>query len=162
VADLHRRLATAHEKLGRDEAAYQTLVAADRLHRGHLLIKLALGENRYKARRWREAALHFAPLASHEDAPRYPSEVAQGLYHAAAVGAAQPLEARHVPLLDKLLARQDLARDHAGAARTAELMAAFGATPADRAARYLRAARDYLAAGDATRARAAADRAVDS
>jgi tetratricopeptide (TPR) repeat protein len=252
VADLHRRLATAHEKLGRDEEAYQTLVAADRLHRGHLLIKLALGENRYKARRWREAALHLAPLAGHDDAPRYPSEVAQGLYHAAlaeirslrpekapplyaralelkpgyapalqalaevameqgdhrraadlltrqatatddpadrmrlfealgdmalrmlkdderartcyaaAVAAAQPLEARHLPLLDKLLARQDLARDNAGAARTAELMAAFGATPADRAARYLRAARDYLAAGDTTRGRAAADRAVDS
>jgi tetratricopeptide (TPR) repeat protein len=252
IADLHRRRAHAHEKLGRDEDAYQTLVAADRLHRGHLLIKLALGENRYKARRWREAALHLAPLANHEDAPRYPSEVAQGLYHAAlaeirslrpekapplyarvlelkpqyapalqalaevameqgdhrraadlltrqatatddpaermrlfealgdmallmlhdeerartcfaaAVSAAQPLEARHVPLLDKLLERQDLAGDHAGAARTAELMAAFGATPADRAARYLRAARDYLAAGDATRGRAAADRAVDS
>ncbi|HEX3761526.1 MAG TPA: hypothetical protein VHW23_22670, partial [Kofleriaceae bacterium] len=252
IADLHRRLATAHEKLGRDEEAYQTLVAADRLHRGHLLIKLALGENRYKARRWREAALHLAPLASHEDAPRYPSEVAQGLYHAAlaeirslrpekapplytralelkpqygpalqalaevameqgdhrraadlltrqatatddpaermrlfealgdmallmlkdeerartcftaAVAAAQPLEARHVPLLDKLLERQDLAGDHAGAARTAELMAAFGATPADRAARYLRAARDYLAAADPVRARGAADRAVDA
>jgi tetratricopeptide (TPR) repeat protein len=252
IADLHRRLATAHEKLGRDENAYQTLIAADRLHRGHLLIKLALGENRYKARRWREAALHLAPLAGHEDAPRYPSEVAQGLYHAAlaeirslrpekapplyvralelkpayapalqalaevateqgdhrraadlltrqatatddpaermrlfealgdmalrmlkdeeraracyaaAVAAAQPLEARHVPLLDKLLERQDLAGDRAGAARTAELMAAFGATPADRASRYLRAARDYLAAGDPTRARAAADRAVDS
>jgi len=68
----------SHEKLGRDEDAYQTLVAADRLHRGHLLIKLALGENRYKARRWREAALHLAPLAGHdEDAPLYPSEVAQ-------------------------------------------------------------------------------------
>ncbi|TMQ19167.1 MAG: tetratricopeptide repeat protein, partial [Deltaproteobacteria bacterium] len=252
IADLHRRLANAHEKLGRDEEAYQTLVAADRLHRGHLLIKLALGENRYKARRWREAALHLSSLANHEDAPRYPSEVAQGLYHAAlaeirslrpekapplytralelkpqyapalqalaevameqgdhrraadlltrqatatddpaermrlfealgdmalvmlqdedrartcyaaAVAAAQPLEARHVPLLDKLLVRQDLAGDHPGSARTAELMAAFGATPADRAARYLRAARDYLAAGDRVRARSAADRAVDS
>ncbi|HMG56131.1 MAG TPA: hypothetical protein VK601_21680, partial [Kofleriaceae bacterium] len=252
IADLHRRLANAHEKLGRDEEAYQTLVAADRLHRGHLLIKLALGENRYKARRWREAALHLAPLAGHDDAPRYPSEVAQGLYHAAlaeirslrpekapplyaralelkpqyapalqalaevameqgdhrraadlltrqatatdepaermrlfealgdmallmlhdderartcyaaAVAAAQPLEARHIALLEKLLARQDLAGDHAGAARSAELMAAFGASPADRAARYLRAARDYLAAGDAVRARSAADRAVDA
>ena len=60
IAELHRRLAHAHEKLGRDEDAYQTLVAADRLHRGHLLIKLALGENRYKARRWREAALHLS------------------------------------------------------------------------------------------------------
>jgi tetratricopeptide (TPR) repeat protein len=252
IADLHRRLATAHEKLGRDEDAYQTLVAADRLHRGHLLIKLALGENRYKARRWREAALHLSPLAGHDDAARYPSEVAQGLYHAAlaeirslrpekapplyaralelkpayspalqalaevameqgdhrraadlltrqatatddpaermrlfealgdlalsllrdddrartcfaaAVAAAQPLEARHVPLLEKLIERQDLAGDHAGAARTAELMAAFGATAAERAARHLRAARNHLAAGDVVRARAAADRAVDS
>src|SRR5207237_2931498 len=42
-----------------------------------------IGENRYKARRWREAALHLSPLATHEDAARYPSEVAQGLYHAA-------------------------------------------------------------------------------
>ena len=83
IADLHRRMATAHERLGRDDDAYQTLVAADRLHRGHLLIKLALGENRYKARRWREAALHLSPLAVHEDAARYPTEVAQGLYHAA-------------------------------------------------------------------------------
>jgi tetratricopeptide (TPR) repeat protein len=252
VADLHRRLATAHEKLGREEDAYQTLVAADRLHRGHLLIKLAIGENRYKARRWREAALHLSPLAQHEDAAKYPSEVAQGLYHAAlaeirslrpekapalyeralelkpnyspalqalaeiameakdykraadlltrqataaedatervrlfealgdmsmlmlqdeerartcfaaAVASAQPLEAKHVPLLEKLLERQVLAKDLAGSARTAELMAAFGATPVERAARHLRAAQDYLAAGDRMRARAAADRAVES
>src|SRR5262245_34586448 len=41
-------------------------------------------------------------------------------------------------------------------------MAAFGATPADRAARHLRAARDYLTAEDVVRARAAAERAVES
>jgi len=251
VADLHRRLATAHEKLGRDEDAYQTLVAADRLHRGHLLIKLALGENRYKARRWRESALHLSPLAQHEDGARYPTEVAQGLYHAAlaeirslrpekapalyeralelkpnyapalqalaeiameqgdakkaadlltrqatatedpaerlklfealgdmslrmltdeerartcyaaAVASAQPLEAKHVPLLEKLLDLQNKANDLAGSARTAELMAAFGATPADRAARHLRAAHDYIAVGDKVRARQAAERAVE-
>jgi tetratricopeptide (TPR) repeat protein len=252
VADLHRRLATAHEKLGRDEDAYQTLVAADRLHRGHLLIKLAIGENRYKARRWREAALHLSPLAAHEDGNRYPSEVALGLYHgalaeirslrpenapplytralelkpnfapalqalaeiameqgdhkraadlltrqatatedagermrlfealgdmalmilhdeerartcfAAAVAAAQPLEAKHLPLLEKLLERQNLAGDLPGSARTAELMASFGATPGDRAALHLRAAYDYVAAGDRIRARAAAERAVEN
>jgi tetratricopeptide (TPR) repeat protein len=252
VADLHRRLATAHEKLGREEDAYQTLVAADRLHRGHLLVKLAIGENRYKARRWREAALHLSPLAQHDDAQKYPSEVAQGLYHAAlaeirslrpekapalyqralelkpnyspalqalaelamergehktaadlltrqatatedpaerlrlfealgdmslmmlhdderaltcyaaAVASAQPVEAKHVPLLEKLLERQVLAHDLAGSARTAELMAAFGASPAERAARHLRAANDYLAAGDRLRARAAAERAVEN
>ncbi|HEX4449544.1 MAG TPA: tetratricopeptide repeat protein [Kofleriaceae bacterium] len=252
IADLHRRLATAHERLGRDEDAYQTLVAADRLHRGHLLIKLAIGENRYKARRWREATLHLSPLAAHDDAQRYPSEVAQGLYHAAlaeirslrpekapalyqralelkpnfapalqalaelameqgdhkkaadlltrqatatedpgermrlfealgdmammilqdderaracfaaAVAAAQPLEAKHLPLLEKLLARQDQAGDLAGCARTAELMAAFGATAVERAERHLRAAHDYFAAGDKVRARAAAERAVEN
>lgn len=252
TADLQRRLASAFEKLGRDEEAYQTLLAADRLHRGHLLIKLALGENRYKARRWREAALHLAPLGAHEEAARYPQEVAQGLYHAAlaeirslrpekaqplylkalelkpnfapalqalaevameqgdhrqasdlltrqaaatddpaekmrlyealgdmalmmmndeeraracfaaAVAAASPLEARHVPLLEKLLARQDHTGDRAGAARTSELMAAFGNNAAERAARYLRAAAGYRAVNDLTRARAAADRAVDA
>ncbi|HEU0030480.1 MAG TPA: tetratricopeptide repeat protein [Kofleriaceae bacterium] len=252
IADLHRRLANAYEKLGRDEDAYQTLVTADRMHRGHLLIKLALGENRYKARRWREAALHLSPLAAHEDAERYPSEVAQGLYHAAlaeirslrpekapplyaralelkpnygpalqalaeiameqgdhrraadlltrqatatetpeermklfealgdmatlllkdeerartcyaaAVNAAQPLEARHIPLLEKTLDLQQRANDLVGSGRTLELMAAFGTTPADRATRYIRAARDYLAGGDRERARAAAERGVEA
>jgi Tfp pilus assembly protein PilF len=252
AADLHRRLAGAYERLGREEDAYQTLLAADRLHRGHLLIKLALGENRYKARRWREAALHLSALATHESADKYPAEVAQGLYHAAlaeirslrpekapplyhralelkanyapalqalaeiameqgdyrkaadlltrqatatedpaersrlfealgdmavmmlhdeeraricydaAVQAAQPLEARHIPLLEKLLERCDLAGDHLGAGRTAELMAAFGASPAERAARLVRAAQDYLAGQDRDRARAAAERAAQA
>ena len=250
IAELHRRLAQAYEKLGRDDDAYETLLTADRLHRGHLLIKLALGENRYKARRWREAALHLGALASHEEATRYASDVAQGLYHAAlaeirslrpekapplyaralelrpnyapalqamaelameqndprraadlltrqamatddpaermrlfealgdmalmmlsdesrarvcyeaAVTAAQPLEAKHVPLLEKLLERQDLAGDHLGAGKTAELMAAFGTTAAERGARLARAAGDYLAGGDHERARAAAERAI--
>ena len=250
TADLHRRLAACYEQLGRDDAAYETLLTADRLHRGHVLVKLALGENRYKAKRWREAALHLSALAAHDEAPRYATEVAQGLYHAAlaeirslraekapplyaralelrpnygpalsamaelameandparayelltrqavatdepserlrlfealgdmalmmlsdedkarvcfeaAVAAASPLDAKHVPLLEKLLERQDLAGDHAGAARTAELMAAFGATAADRAARLDRAARDYLVAGDRDHAREVALRAV--
>ncbi len=250
TAELHRRLAQAYEKLGRDDDAYETLLTADRLHRGHLLIKLALGENRYKARRWREAALHLSALATHEDAPRHASDVAVGIYHAAlaeirslrpekapplyaralelrpnyapalqamaelameqndpkraadlltrqamatddpaermrlfealgdmalmmlsdeerarvcyeaAVAAAQPLEARHLPLLEKLLERQDLAGDSLGAGKTAELMSAFGTTPAERAARLGRAAADYLAGNDKERARAAAEKAL--
>ena len=250
TAELHRRLAQAYEKLGRDDDAYETLLTADRLHRGHLLIKLALGENRYKARRWREAALHLSALATHEDAPRHASDVAVGIYHAAlaeirslrpekapplyaralelrpnyapalqamaelameqndpkraadlltrqamatddpaermrlfealgdmalmmlsdeerarvcyeaAVSAAQPLEARHLPLLAKLLERQDLAGDSLGAGKTAELMSAFSTTPAERAARLGRAAADYLAGGDKERARSAAERAL--
>lgn len=252
IVELHRRLADAQERLGRDDDAYQTLLAADRLHRGHLVIKLALGENRYRARRWREAALHLSPLATHADAPRYASDVAQGLYHAAlaeirslrpdkapplyaralelrpnfgpalqasaelameqgdharaaelltrqatatddpverlrlfealgdlavtvlhdeararvcyeaAVAAARPIEARHVPLLEKLLERHDLAGDHLGAGRVAELMAAFAPTAPARASRYLRAALDYVAGDDTVRARAAVARALEN
>ena len=39
---------------------------------------------------------------------------------------------------------------------------AFGATSGDRAARYVRSARDYVTAGDVDRARATADRAVEA
>src|SRR5690606_18884988 len=59
--------------------------------------------------------------------------------YAAAVSSAKPLDAQHVPLLEKLLDLQNKAGDLTGSARTAELMAAFGATAADRAARHLRA-----------------------
>ncbi len=82
-AELERRLAEACEKLGRDDEAYQLLLEADKLHRNDLLIKLALGENRYRARRWREAALHLGSLGDHPEAPTRAAEVADGLYHAA-------------------------------------------------------------------------------
>ena len=83
LAELNRRLALACEELGRDDEAYQILLGADKLHRGHLLVKLALGENRFRAQRWREAALHLSALAMHVDVKHYPAEVAEGLYHAA-------------------------------------------------------------------------------
>jgi len=82
-AALRRRLASVLDRVGRADEAYQVLLEADRLHRGDVLIKLALGENRYRARRWREAALHLGALAEHADAERHPAEVAEGLYHAA-------------------------------------------------------------------------------
>ncbi|HKE17623.1 MAG TPA: tetratricopeptide repeat protein [Kofleriaceae bacterium] len=249
-AELMRRKAIGFDGLEASDEAYETLIEADKLHRNNLLVKLALGENRYQARRWREAALHLAPLAEHPMAEVYPGEVAEGLYHAAlaevrsqrpdkaevlyeraialkpsyapalhalaevamekgdprraadlltrqaastedpaervrlfealgdmalailsdearaaqcyesAVNAAVPLESRHVPLLEKLLERQDLAGNHAGAARTAELMASFAAEPEARAARLKSAAENYLAAGERDRARTAAERAL--
>ncbi|MCG8419243.1 MAG: hypothetical protein MJE77_15015 [Proteobacteria bacterium] len=252
LAELHRRLAIAYERLGRDDDAYQTLLSADQLHRGHLLVKLALGENRYRARRWREAALHLSALAMHVDARNHPAEVAEGLYHAAlaeirslrpekakslyeraidlkpnftpalhalaeiameegehrkaadlltrqamatddpvermqlfealgdmalnilrdgerarvcyeaAVNAASPLESRHLPLLDKLLSRQTAAGEHRGAARTAELMAAFGSDAQASAARYTTAAEHYFAIADGERGMQAAERAVEA
>jgi tetratricopeptide (TPR) repeat protein len=252
LAELHRRLAVAYEQLGREDEAYQTLLDADRLHRNNLLVKFALGENRYRARRWREAALHLGSLAIHLHAKDHPAEVAEGLYHAAlaeirslrpekaralyeraidlkptyapalhalaeiameegnhdkaadfltrqasatedpaerlrlfealgdmalatlddperalecyecAVAAASPLESRHLPLLHKLLERQDLVGDHIGAARTGELMASFATDNAERAAHYTAAAENYMAGKDPERARAAAERAVEA
>jgi tetratricopeptide (TPR) repeat protein len=251
-ADLDRRLALAYEARGRDDDAYQTLLSADRLHRGDLRIKLALGENRYRARRWREAALHLSTLADHPGAQAHAAEAAEGLYHAAlaeirslrpdkaealyaralalapgytpalhamaelamekgetekaaelltrqalattdfserarlfealgdlavmalcdenrgrecyeeAIKAADPLESRHVPLLEKLLTRQRRApsQDHAAAGRTEELIASFSTASEDRAARYTAAAQSYLRAGETARAQAAAERAV--
>ncbi len=103
LAELNRRLAVACEHLGNDDEAYQILLAAERLHRGHLLVKLALGENRYRAKRWREAALHLSSLAVHPDASRYPAEVAEGLYHAAQaeIRSLRPEKAR--PLYERAL-----------------------------------------------------------
>ena len=81
--ELGRRLAAAHERLGRDEEAYARLLEVDKVKRGDLLTKLALGENRYRARRWREAALHLSSLVDHPEAPTRAADVAEGLYHAA-------------------------------------------------------------------------------
>ena len=83
LAGLYRRAARAFEQLGRDDDAYSYLLDADRLHHGQVLLKLAMGENRYRARRWREAALHLGALAELPGATRWPREVAEGLCHAA-------------------------------------------------------------------------------
>jgi tetratricopeptide (TPR) repeat protein len=83
AARLYQRLAEVFEKLGKLEEAYRQLVEADRMNGGQLLTKLALGENRFRAGKWREAALHLAPLPDHPDAAMYPDEVADAVAHAA-------------------------------------------------------------------------------
>jgi tetratricopeptide (TPR) repeat protein len=83
AAKLLQRLAEVHEKLGKLDEAYRQLVDADRMGPGQLLTKLSLGENRFRAGRWREAALHLGSLADHADAALYPDEVADALAHAA-------------------------------------------------------------------------------
>ncbi len=251
-AELLRRLASAFDGLGRADDAYQTLIAADRLHRGNLLVKLSLGENRYRARRWREAALHLSGLAKRDDARNHPSEVAQGLYHAAlaeirslrpekaeplyraalklkgnfapalqalaeleleegnleaasdlltkqavatesprerlrlfealgdmamhemqdetrakvcyeaALRAAEPLDSEHMPLLEKLLARQVVAGERAECGRTCELLASFTQDGQERCERHTEAAQHFIDAGQIPQARDALDRAVSA
>jgi tetratricopeptide (TPR) repeat protein len=83
AARLYQRLAEVNEKLGKLDEAYRQLGEADRMNGGQLLTKLALGENRFRAGKWREAALHLAPVADHPDAAVYPEEVADAVAHAA-------------------------------------------------------------------------------
>ena len=83
TARLYHRLGEVYEKLGRLEEGYRQLVEADRAMPGQLMLRIALGENRYQARRWREATMHFESIAEHEMAAQYPEEVAQALTHAA-------------------------------------------------------------------------------
>jgi tetratricopeptide (TPR) repeat protein len=83
AARLFQRLAEVHEKTGKLEEAYRQLLEADKMGPGQILTKLSLGENRFRAGKWREAALHLGGLAEHPDAALYADEVADALGHAA-------------------------------------------------------------------------------
>lgn len=83
TARLYHRLGEVYEKLGRLEEGYRQLVEADRAMPGQLMLRIALGENRFQARRWRECTTHLEGIAEHEVASQYPEEVAQALTHAA-------------------------------------------------------------------------------
>ena len=82
-ARLYVRLAEVSERLGRLDEAQRQLNEADRLAPGKLTTRLALGENRFKAGKWREVTVILGGLADHPDAARYANEVADGLAHAA-------------------------------------------------------------------------------
>ena len=83
TAKLYHRLGEVYEKLGRLDEGYQQLVEADKALPGQLMLRIALGENRFQARRWRDAATHFEGIADHAAAPNYPEEVALALAHGA-------------------------------------------------------------------------------
>ncbi len=80
---LLRRLAGAHTQLGHYQDAYNTLLDADRHDRNNLPTKLAMGSNRFAAKRWREAAMHLSAISHHSDAKTMAKETAHGLYQAA-------------------------------------------------------------------------------
>ena len=83
AAQFHRRLADAAEQQGRLDDAYQALLEADRLTPGDLHTRLLLGENRYRANRYREAAQYLGAVADHPDAERLPEEAGEAVYHGA-------------------------------------------------------------------------------
>jgi tetratricopeptide (TPR) repeat protein len=83
TARLYHRLGEVYEKLGRLEEGYRQLLEADRALPGQLMLRIALVENRFQARHWREAAMHLEGIAEHPMAPQYSEEVAQALTHGA-------------------------------------------------------------------------------
>src|SRR5262249_19033859 len=139
--------------------------------------KLALGENRFRARRWREAALHLSALADHPDAISRAGEVAGGLTHAA-IAETRALRAdRAPPLYEAALrfdpdhtgappARAELAGERgaaAGAADSPERQAAATADPVERV-RLFEALGDLAerALADPDRSRSCYEQAVAS
>ncbi|MBT8493618.1 MAG: tetratricopeptide repeat protein [Deltaproteobacteria bacterium] len=176
-ADLRRRLASVYEKIERPDEAYQVLLEADRLHRGDVLIKLALGENRYRARRWREAALHLGALAEHPQAENFSGEVAEGLFHAALaeIRSLRPekaaalyeraieLKPNYAPALHALA---ELAMEQGDSRRAADLLTrqANATTDPDERLRMFEALGDMamMTLGDEGRARVCYDAAVQA
>ncbi len=79
AARLSHRLAEVYDKLGRIEDAYRQLTETDRLAPGQLPVRIAMAENRFRGRKWREAVAHLEGIASHADAAAYKDDVAQAL-----------------------------------------------------------------------------------
>ncbi|MEO8213433.1 MAG: tetratricopeptide repeat protein, partial [Myxococcales bacterium] len=174
LSRLYVRLAEVSERLGRLDEAHRQLAEADRLAPGQLSTRLALGENRFRAGKWREVTQILGSLADHPDAARQASEVADGLAHAAQAEmkmrrperalalyeSALALSANHPPSL-RALADVALERGDKEAARSylERLVESLG----DREARLvlLEQLGDlYLGAGETARARASYETAV--
>ena len=103
MAQLYHRLGEVYEKLGRLDEGYKQLQEAERMLPGQLLIRLALGENRHQAKKWREAVGYLEGLGDHPEAVRYPLEVAEGLSHAAAAEVRLKRPERAVALYESAL-----------------------------------------------------------
>ena len=175
AAQFHRRLADAAEQQGRLDDAYQALLEADRLTPGDLQTRLLLGENRYRAHRYREAAQYLGALADHPDAERLPEEAAEAVYHGALaemklrrpekamalVEAAVRIHPGHVAALGLLAERALEDGDVARGLDLLELQAQATREPADRAVRFERVADAILSElNDTARASTNYDQAV--
>jgi tetratricopeptide (TPR) repeat protein len=175
AAQFHRRLADAAEKQGRLDDAYAALLEADRILPGDLTTRLSLGENRYRAHRYREAAQYLGAIGEHPDAERLPEEAAEAVYHGALAEFKLRRPERAMPLLESavrihpghvaalgLLAERALeSGDLARGLELLELQAGATREPAERAVRFERVADALLSElNDTTRAATAYDQAV--
>ncbi|MFH2007321.1 MAG: tetratricopeptide repeat protein [bacterium] len=77
AARLGHRLGSIHLRLDKLEEGKRILQEIDRKNPNQFLLKLALGMNRFNARRWREAARVLSALQDHPDASQFQNEVAE-------------------------------------------------------------------------------------
>ena len=131
AARLYTRLAEVSERLGRLDESFRQLSESDRLAPGQLATRLAIGENRFRAGKWREAISYLTPLADHPEAARQASGVADGLAHAAQAEMKLRRPERCLALYESALA---LRPNHAPSLRAlADLALERGDKPAARA-----------------------------
>jgi tetratricopeptide (TPR) repeat protein len=174
TAKLYHRLGEVYEKLGRLDEGYRQLVEADKALPGQLMLRIALGENRFQARRWRDAATQFEGIADHVAAPNYPEEVALALAHGAMAELRQKRPERAAALHESALrlspshpqtlrALADLAierGDKLEAARSLRLVAESCGDPAEQRRLYEQIGDLHLALGNMAAAREAYEEAV--
>ena len=176
AVQFYRRLAEAAEHQGRPDDAYSALLEADRMIPNDLRTRMAMGENRYRANRFREAAQYLGAIAEHPELASVP-EAGDALYHGAVAELKLRRPEKALPLLEiavkahpqhadalGLLAERILeAGDLNRAVELLERQAAATAGDDDRALRYERVA-DVLASElkDPSRACAAYQRALEA
>jgi len=138
AARLAHRLGGIYLRLDKVEEGKKILSDIDRKYPNQLLIKLALGLNRFDARRWREAARVLSALPEHDSADQFPLEVAEACCIAAEAEVKQRRPAKAPPLWEAALRHKP---DHMPAI---DALVSYhterGAIPD--AARYLRAQAD--------------------
>jgi len=76
---LLERLADVYEKLGRPDDGYRQLQEAEKRDPSRLSLRIALGKNRFLARKWREALAHLENLDAHPEAKSQAAEVGAAL-----------------------------------------------------------------------------------
>ena len=79
---LYYRLGEIFERLGQDEEGHRYLMDALRLDAKNLHLRIAVGLNRFRAERWREALRHLQELEEHPELGEHPLESAEALYAA--------------------------------------------------------------------------------
>ncbi|HJZ87965.1 MAG TPA: tetratricopeptide repeat protein, partial [Polyangia bacterium] len=143
AAPLWLLLGECRNRKGQLDQGYRAFLEADRLRPGHLPTRLAMGENRYQARQWREAALYLGQIG-HPDAGEHADAVAQGYVHAAVAESRLRRPDKAAALFEAALCYKP---DCAAALRALAELAASGGDHAT-AARYLD--REARASGDPT------------